>query len=196
MVKEGSIDNSIFNTSDELEYIHSYPANVIDTVNKEIKKHIDLGYSLDEDIQVLAPMYKGVAGIDAINKSISDEYNLNYSYVVETKEKVFKENDKVIQLQNSSELQILNGDVGKLKGQSLMEIDGKDKTLYDVDFVEKRVKLTVKDFDNLNLAYAVSVHKSQGSEYNIVILTLLKSYSIMFVMAGELGAPCGRASLK
>ena len=53
--------------------------------------YMNYGYNLEEDIQVLAPMYKGLCGIDALNKSISDNFNRTYSYTVNSKEKVFKE---------------------------------------------------------------------------------------------------------
>jgi exodeoxyribonuclease V alpha subunit len=92
---------------------------------------------------------------------------------------VFKEYDKVIQLVNSSELQIMNGDIGIITNQAFTLAEGKEKVTYNVDFTEVNVKLEQKDFENLNLAYTISIHKSQGSEYRMVILPMFKSYSIM-----------------
>ena len=179
MVKEGNVDINIFNKDNDLFYLPINQNGVLDKINEIINIHLDHGYSLDEDIQVLAPMYKGVSGIDSINRSISDAFNLEYSYTVETKDKIFKENDKVIQLVNSSELKIMNGDIGRLNNQIFTVVEDKEKVLYDADFTETSVKLDKKDFDNLNLAYAISIHKSQGSEYKLVILPMFKSYSVM-----------------
>ena len=179
MVKEGKVDINIFNKDTDLTYIKSFGNNTLDDVNQIILDNINCGYDLYDDIEVLAPMYKGVCGIDALNRSISDNFNLDYSYAFEHKDKIFKENDKVIQLINSSELQILNGDIGTLGEQLYINIEEKEKLVYAVSFTEKRVKLQQKEFDNLNLAYAVSIHKSQGSEYKVVILVLNKSFSVM-----------------
>ena len=91
MVKQGEVDYKIFNQDYDLTYVPSSPIDVLDKVNNLINIHLDLGYSLAEDIQVLVPMYKGQTGIDAFNKSISDNFNTDYSYTVSTKEKVFKD---------------------------------------------------------------------------------------------------------
>ena len=179
MVKQGVVDYNIFNMDNDLLYIPSQQNSVLDKINEIVKIHIDYGYSLEEDIQILAPMYKGVAGIDSINKSISDCFNTDYAFTVESKEKVFKQGDKVIQLVNSSELKIMNGDIGRIDSETFTFVDEKEKYVYNVDFTEVSVKLDKKDFENLNLAYAVSIHKSQGSEYKLVILPMFKSYSIM-----------------
>jgi exodeoxyribonuclease V alpha subunit len=73
----------------------------------------------------------------------------------------------------------MNGDIGVINERMLIYADDKEKEVYDADFTESNVKLDKKDFENLNLAYAVSIHKSQGSEYKLVILPMFKSYSIM-----------------
>jgi exodeoxyribonuclease V alpha subunit len=73
----------------------------------------------------------------------------------------------------------MNGDIGVIEEEMFTMVDEKERMMYNIEFTETRVKLDVKDFDNLNLAYAVSIHKSQGSEYKIVILPMFKSYSIM-----------------
>ena len=89
-------------------------------------------------------MYKGVAGIDAINKSISDTFNIDYHFTVESKDKVFKQGDKVIQLVNSSELKIMNGDIGRINSEMFTIVDDKEKYVYDVEFTEVNVKLDKK----------------------------------------------------
>ena len=179
MVKEGVVDFNIFNSDNDLLYFPCHQNEVLAKINETVKIHMDYGYSLYDDIQILAPMYKGISGIDAINVSISNCFNVDYTFTVESKDKTFKQGDKVIQLVNSSELKIMNGDIGVINSYSLVQVDDREREVYDVDFTETNVKLDKKDFDNLNLAYAVSIHKSQGSEYKLVILPMFKSYSVM-----------------
>lgn len=179
MIKEGNVDRSIFNSGPDLMYVSASANKVLDCVNEIISINTSNGYDLFEDIEVLAPMYKGTCGIDNLNRSISDEFNTINSYNLEHNGKIFKEKDKVIQLVNSSELQILNGDIGLLGEELYINVDGKEKLAYNVEFTDHKVKLVKKEFDNLNLAYAISIHKSQGSEYKVVILVLNKSFSVM-----------------
>ena len=179
MIKEGNVDYNIFNENNDLIYLPANQTTALTKINEVISYYLNSGYNLEEDIQVLAPMYKGVVGIDSINKSISDTFNTSYTFTVASKDKVFKDKDKVIQLVNSSELKIMNGDIGIIDGQTFTLVEGKEKIVYEAEFTETSVKLDIKDFDNLNLAYAISIHKSQGSEYKVVILPIYKSYSIM-----------------
>ena len=178
MLKNGHIDTSIFNNED-LVYLPCDLYSAPNILKNVINDSINNGYSLYEDIQVLAPMYKGNMGIDYLNRMISDHFNLCNTYEVNYKDKLFKENDKVIQLTNSSELKIMNGDLGVLGHKLLMHFDDGDKEVYDIDFDTIHVKAMPKDFDNLNLAYAISIHKSQGSEFPIVIMPIFRSYYVM-----------------
>ncbi len=173
MVKNGNVDYNIFNKDNDLIYFPVSPNLLLEKVNHIIKIYLERGYSLTEDIQVLAPMYRGITGIDALNKSISDTFNTSYSYTVNTKDKTFKQFDKVIQLVNSSELKIMNGDIGIIENEMYTLYEGKEKQLYNVSFTEVNVKLDKKDFDNLNLAYTISIHKSQGSG---ATRSVMKSY--------------------
>lgn len=179
MVKEGLFDINLFNSSDDLLYIPTKGIETLRKVNELIANYQQLGYSLEEDIQILAPMYKGNIGIDALNLSISDSFNTTYTFTVNHKDRIYKQGDKVIQLTNSKELRLMNGDVGIITNQNFTTVDDKDRMIYEINFSELTAKLDSKDFENLNLAYAVSIHKSQGSEYKLVILPLDKSFSVM-----------------
>ena len=88
---------------------------------------------------------------------------------------IFKVNDKVLQLKNDAILDIMNGDIGKII--DIVKIEEKDYLL--IDFDSKLVSYSAQDLDNLKLGYAISIHKSQGSEFDNVILPILPSYRIM-----------------
>lgn len=128
-------------------------------------------YNIYEDIQILIPMYKGSTGIDYINKVIQEEFNPNKEKKIEHMERTFLIGDKVIQLANQIEDNVMNGDQGTVIGII-------DKTLV-VDFMGQEVTYKMGDLINLRHAYAMSIHKSQGSEYKCVIMPIYKNYHIM-----------------
>ncbi len=141
---------------------------------KNVMDHfLSLDYDLHEDIQILVPMYKGESGIDSINAFIQKTYNSRGQKDMEYGDKQFKIGDKVLQLSNRVEDGIMNGDQGKVIG-----IDEANDILY-VDFFGIEIEYKKKDLNQLTLAYAMSIHKSQGSEYKLVIMPIYKRHTIM-----------------
>ncbi len=167
------INRNIFDHYQDRDFLRINERFVAEKVINEVKSLIHMGYDLYEDIQVLIPVYRGINGIDRINSMIQNAFNSeNKDLNIKYKDKIFFYNDKVMQLVNQPEDNIMNGDQGIIKG-----ITEEDELL--VDFSGNIVKYNYKDLDNLTLAYAVSIHKSQGSEFKCVIMPLVKSYSIM-----------------
>ena len=164
----------IFSKKKEIFFYNREASNTIEGITKILDNFISKGGDLYEGIQVLAPMYAGVAGIDAINQAIQNRYN-NEEKMIVRDNKLFKKNDKVLQLKNDSILDIMNGDIGKIL--DIIKVDEKDALL--IDFDGRVVTYYASDLDNLTLAYAISVHKAQGSEFDNVILPILPSYQIM-----------------
>lgn len=168
-----NINKDIFQNYQDKEFIRSQDHFIVDKIIIKIKELMNQGYDLLNDIQVLVPVYKGFNGIDRINSVIQKTFNYdNKDHFVKYKDKEFWYNDKVMQLVNQPEDNIMNGDQGMVIG-----ITPNDELI--VDFSENIVKYNTKDLDNLTLAYAISIHKSQGSEFKTVILPLTKSYTIM-----------------
>ncbi|MBR6233124.1 MAG: AAA family ATPase [Erysipelotrichaceae bacterium] len=128
-----------------------------------IKEDIKEGYMLDE-IQVLAPMYKGEWGIDSLNYSLQEAFNPKDPYKKEKKsgKYIYRENDKILQLKNRPNDDVYNGDIGILE-----DIDDKEKSLM-VNYSGTYVFYPFEELDDISLAYALSVHKAQGSEYQAV----------------------------
>lgn len=131
-----------------------------------------LGMDPLEQAQVLAPMRKGVAGVDRLNARLQDALNpqtqaLPYGAVR------FKPGDKVMQTRNNYDKGVFNGDIG-----AVVAIDGVNGCL-DAEFDGERHTYDKADLLDLSLAYAVSIHKSQGSEYPVAVLSLLKAHYMM-----------------
>ncbi|VAX20533.1 RecD-like DNA helicase YrrC [hydrothermal vent metagenome] len=124
------------------------------------------------DIQVLSPIYKGDVGVTALNKLM--QQNLNYSETVYSQgERKFKANDKVMQLRNNYNKNVFNGDIGSVVG-----VNEESKTMY-ISFDGKLVEYAYEDLDEITLAYAVTVHKSQGSEFPCIILPVSTAHYMM-----------------
>src|SRR5690606_30281849 len=130
------------------------------------------------DIQVLIPMYKGDLGIDEMNREIQSQFNplFNQGLSMKYGDKIFFKGDKVIQLSNDPERKVMNGDIGVIKDIVKTE---KDTLLMLINFDEGVATYEQTDLENVNLAYVISIHKSQGSEYKIVFLPVIKPYMHM-----------------
>jgi exodeoxyribonuclease V alpha subunit len=123
-------------------------------------------------LQILMPMYRGDAGIDQINRLIQEKFNPE-PFLLKKEKIAFKRLDKVMQTRNDYDKQVFNGDLGIVEAY-----DGRDKKLL-VSYDGAIVEYDIDELDELTLSYAVSVHKAQGSEYDIVVLGLLPSHSRM-----------------
>ncbi len=132
-----------------------------------------LGVSpLSTDIQVISPMYRGLIGVDNLNLELQKRLNpQRESLRVGARE--FRPRDKVMQLRNDYDKDVFNGDIG-----SVVHID-RARSLIMVDYDGRSVTYDREALGDLTLAYAVSVHKSQGSEYRAVIMPLLTQHFIM-----------------
>ena len=169
-------------TYDDLEsgndvyLFHAQQQKIQQTIVKQIQGALQKGYSMIDDIQVLAPMYKGELGIDRFNELLQDQFNKDKKHKLIYKDKVFYEGDKVIQLVNDPKRLIMNGDIGVIKSITTNE---EKETYVIVSFDDNDVLYEKQDLDEISLAYAISIHKSQGSEYKIVMIPMVKSYMHM-----------------
>ncbi len=143
---------------------------VVELASRELPQS---GYDAWRDIQVLAPMHRLACGVENLNKQLQAALNPphDYSVTVAGINQVFRTGDKVMQTRNNYQKAVFNGDIGFI---TLIE-DGRVTVRYpDADVVYER-----SDMDELHLAYCMSVHKSQGSEYPVVILPLIAGHHIM-----------------
>ncbi len=169
-VNSGEVNNSTFEDGTDLKLISASSSNVI----KEIKSICDRYKKTDyKEFQILVPIYKTINGIDNINKLAQDIFNPKSKDKNELKvgDVIYREQDKVLELVNMPDDNIFNGDIGVI-----VEIDNKD--IY-VDFDDNIVKFTPSNYSNIKHGYAISIHKSQGSEFKTVVIPIVKEYRNM-----------------
>jgi exodeoxyribonuclease V alpha subunit len=150
------------------------PEQAADDIITLVTERIPQRFSLDarRDIQVLTPMHRGPAGTQALNERLQNALNPE-GPVVQAHGQSFRVGDKVMQTHNDYDKEIFNGDIGTI--ESLSE---SDRSL-TVKFDERSVSFESEELDSLVLAYATSIHKSQGSEYEAVVIPLLTSHFVM-----------------
>ena len=150
----------------------------LSTVEELVSRRITqrFGFHPVRDIQVLCPMHRGPVGTTQINHMLQRALNPNQPGLLVGDTEFFL-GDKVIQLKNDYDRQVFNGDVGEIEA---LDVEGQ---CLDVSFVAedgpRSVRYERAHLAQLNLAYCLSVHKSQGSEYPAVIVVLLKSHFLM-----------------
>ncbi len=147
-------------------------ATIVELVAERIPQRF--GFDAIEQVQVLAPMHRGELGTAALNKALQDRLNpAGAAPELARGERVYRRGDKVMQLKNDYDKSVFNGDIGVI-----LAIDKEAGTLR-VDFDGRVISYERNELDQLAHAYAVSIHKSQGSEYPAVVLPLATQHFMM-----------------
>ena len=146
---------------------------VVDLVANRIPQKF--GFSSATDIQVLSPMHRGSVGVAELNLRLQEALNPPGAGKVEYRHgsRVFREGDRVMQIRNDYERLVFNGDMGKIT-----EINLEDASLM-IDYDGRAVPCEFSQLDEVVHAYAVSIHKSQGSEFPVVVIPLLVQHYMM-----------------
>lgn len=164
------------NNSDEFSFIGTKNIKKIkENIVKSIKKLLQIGYKM-KDIQVITPMNIGDIGTRELNNFIQDKLNPRKTYKpeIKVKDKVFRVGDKVMQIINNYEINVFNGESGKI-----VAIDNRYPHKVVVDFGDRAVIYAGDLISQLTLSYAITAHKAQGDEFGIVIMPIHSSHSIM-----------------
>jgi exodeoxyribonuclease V alpha subunit len=150
------------------------PEKALDAVKKLCCYRIPLAFHLDpvNDIQVMAPMHKGVVGVANLNAELQKLLNPAGEEIARGG-RPFRAGDKVMQIKNNYEKEVFNGDIGRIIG-----IDPEDQRL-QVRFEDRVADYEWSELDELVLAYAISIHKSQGSEYPAMVVPILPQHYVM-----------------
>ena len=166
---------SEINPQHDVHFIRAVtPEECVTAVTKLSKDILPRKFSIDpkNDLQILAPLHRGIGGIGNLNDQLRDALNPNGATQV-MGAMLFREGDKVIQTRNNYDKDVFNGDMGII--EAVDTLNGK----VDIDFEGKQVSYQRMEITDLQPAYAISVHKSQGSEYPVVIFPLLKQHFMM-----------------
>ncbi len=150
------------------------PAEVLKTVVDLTKERIPKRFGLDpiEEIQVITPMHKGMVGTANLNQELQRVLNPAEESITRGS-RAFRLQDKVMQIRNNYDKEVFNGDIGRI-----VKMDLENQELL-IAFEGRRVPYDYSDLDEIVLAYAVSVHKSQGSEYPAVIIPILTQHYLL-----------------
>ena len=177
-IHNGDVDFARYHN--DVVFLENRTGTIRDQVLTIVQSALDKGYEMN-DVQVIAPMYNGKAGIDVLNNALQECFNgpsrrkreLKHGYLT------FREGDKILQLKNQPDDDVYNGDIGILETIEYASETENRKPVIVVNFDGIYVEYTPDTFNNITLAYCISIHKSQGSEYPIVVMPVTWQHSIM-----------------
>ena len=171
-VNNGELSENILDKKDDYNFIKCDSNDVLKACCDVCRMAVKKGYDL-KNVQILAPMYKGINGIDNLNMYLQRIFNPKDDSKNETYDGniTYREGDKILQLENMPDDNVFNGDIGFIE-----KIKGSEIT---IDYDGNKVKYNPKDYKAIKHGYAISVHKSQGSEFEIVIMPIINDYRLM-----------------
>lgn len=176
-INEGLMPEVNENSSDFFFVEREQPDRIAETVIEFVKKRIPNKFKLDpiRDVQVLSPMNRGSLGIRELNARLQEELNPRKAEepFVEKFGWQYRIRDKVIQTENDYDKEVFNGDIGQI-----LKIDPVDREL-TVKFDQREVNYEFGELDELSLAYAITIHKSQGSEFPAVVIPLATQHYLL-----------------
>ncbi len=176
-MKKGELPADIYEKKEDRSFFPCSPSQVVEIIKQVCSRAKDKGYSA-KDIQVLAPMHKGNAGINVLNETLQEVFNPKGEKKREILfgETVYRVGDKVLQLVNRPEDSVYNGDMGEIVSIFYARENAEKQDMIVVMFDDVEVLYLKGDFGQITLAYCCSIHKSQGSEFPIVIMPIVKGY--------------------
>jgi exodeoxyribonuclease V alpha subunit len=164
-------------TRDFFLFAESEPELAAQRVVELVQSRIPSKFGLNsiDDIQVLSPMHRGEVGVGELNRALQDALNPAEERKKEWRHgsRVFRIGDKVLQTRNNYTKQVFNGDLGRL-----VALDAEEQS-FTVDFDGVQVEYEFSEADELVHAFAMSIHKSQGSEYRAVVIPLLTQHYML-----------------
>jgi exodeoxyribonuclease V alpha subunit len=167
--------NTAFDPVNDFYFIENDdPEKVLEIILELTQKRIPqrFGYRASDDIQILTPMHKGLVGASNLNAQLQAALNPGEGGVVRG-ERTYRVNDKVMQIRNNYDKDVFNGDIGRI---AAIQYDDHE---VNISFDGRAVVYDFSELDEIVLAYAISVHKSQGSEYPVVVLPILTQHYVL-----------------
>lgn len=178
-IKEKNLSETYLNKTDDYNFLPCDNSKIKEMIYQICDKSIKKGLKVD-DVQILAPMYKGENGIDNLNIILQRLFNPESKEKKEIKvgDITYRIGDKVLQLVNNPDCNVYNGDIGYIKSieEEKKSSRSSKKEQITIDFDGNYVIYTKEDLYHIKHAYAITIHKSQGSEFPHVILPVSKNY--------------------
>ena len=179
-IKENDLSEESFNDYNDYRFLKCNPSFIAESIKNICNDLTNHGYDYKR-VQVMAPMYKGENGIDNLNIILQNVFNPKSEEKKEIKisNVIYRVNDKILELVNMPDENVFNGDIGILKDIIFPPFSESGKTEIYVDFDGNIVKYLPKDLVKIKHGYAISIHKSQGAEFEFVIIPIVKNYNRM-----------------
>lgn len=176
-INQGTLPKDLFEKYDDRRFIKTTDDVLAKLICDLYTKIIEKGIN-NKNIQILIPIYRGDVGINNINQLIQNAVNPKKDGEVELNinNHIYRIGDKVIQLVNRADKGIMNGDIGYIT--SILFDNNKPKQI-SVSFDMLKVDYEIDELEDITLAYAISIHKAQGSEFDYVIMPLSTKYYVM-----------------
>lgn len=179
-IKNDSCTHDVLKNDHDFSFITCSEQQMIHVVTTIINKAFDRGVDI-KDIQVLAPIYRSRVGINELNKQLQHVINPKSDQKREIVyfDTIFRVGDKVIQLINQPEDGIYNGDIGEIVAIFTADENKENEEQLVILYEDKEIVYSKNEYTNIMHAYCISIHKSQGSEFPIVLMPVLHTYNRM-----------------
>ena len=179
-IRTNNLSEAFIDKKSDYQFLECSSINIKQSLENICKQLIEKKYNYKK-FQIMAPMYAGIVGIDSLNKTLQEVFNPKdkEKIEIESGDVVFRENDKILQLTNMPDDNVFNGDIGIIEKIIPANISESKKNEIYVDYDGNIVKYLPKDFNKIKHGYIISIHKSQGSEFDTVILPISKYYKRM-----------------
>jgi exodeoxyribonuclease V alpha subunit len=176
-VNQGQLPLTPENAQDFFLFAKEDPVEAAELLIDVVQNRIPRKFGLDpmEDVQVLAPMHRGQAGVTALNRALQEALNPASPRLAERwiGGRLFRMGDKVMQIRNNYDKDVYNGDIGRVSAIDL------EAGQLEVLFEGQRVRYEWSETDELAHAYCISTHKSQGSEYTAIVMPVMMQHYVM-----------------
>src|SRR5574344_476185 len=179
-IKDNSIESNFLEKKDDYNFLKGDSSMIVEYLKETCRKFINAGYDYKR-LQVMAPMYSGNNGIDNLNHELQEIFNPKDINKRELKygDIIYRKNNKILELVNMPDLNIYNGDIGTIKYIIYKDTYKKKKDEIHVDYDGVLVKYTTSELNKIKHGFVISIHKSQGSEFDTVIMPICNNYKRM-----------------
>lgn len=179
-IKNNEVTEEFLEQKDDYTFLKCSKESIMSNLKNLSIKLVEKGYNY-KNVQILAPMYAGMNGIDSLNKELQDIFNPKSEEKKEIKvgDIIYRENDKILQLVNMPDENVFNGDIGFISKIIPENISESKKNEIYVTYEFSCVKYLPKDLVKIKHGFVTSIHKAQGSEFELVIMPICTSYHRM-----------------